>query len=144
MKLFCFILPLLFLLSPNWLTSFDEAKTQAKEKHQYILLNFSGSDWCAPCIRMKKEVFETQAFNDFATENLVLLKADFPRQKKNQLDPKQKAHNESLADKFNPNGKFPLTVLLDSEGKVVHEWDGYAGVSADKFITEVRSLINAK
>src|SRR6187399_3198314 len=108
MKVISFIISFILLIPANWLTDFDQAKQQAKEKNQLILLNFSGSDWCAPCIQMKKEIFEKQEFIDFADKNLVLVKADFPRHKKNQLDAKQKEHNEKLAEQFNPNGKFPL------------------------------------
>lgn len=139
MKVLSLIIPLVLFTSADWLTDFDKAKESAREKHQYILLNFSGSDWCGPCIKMKKEVFEAPQFQDFANSNLVLLRADFPRQKKNQLEAKQKAHNEKLAERFNPYGKFPLTLLLDSTGKVIHEWDGYPKMTVEEFISEIRS-----
>jgi len=130
--------------SANWLNDFDQAKLQAKSKNKMILLNFSGSDWCAPCIKMKREIFETQQFQEFAESNLVLVRADFPRTKKNQLDPKQKEHNEKLAEQFNPKGQFPLTLLLDSSGKVIQEWNGYSNMTVDTFIDELRSNSDGK
>ena len=139
MKATGFIMPFVLFVSVTWLTDFDQAKQQAKEKDQLILLNFSGSDWCAPCIKMKKEIFETPEFQDFADDNLILLKADFPRLKKNQLEAKQKVHNEKLAERFNPKGKFPLTLLIDADGKILHEWDGYSNTSVDVFISEIRA-----
>jgi peroxiredoxin len=54
-----------------------------------------------------------------------LVRADFPRMKKNQLSKEQTAYNEKLAEKYNPKGKFPLTVLINPDGKVITEWDGY-------------------
>ncbi|MGI8635558.1 MAG: thioredoxin family protein, partial [Segetibacter sp.] len=27
--------------------------------NKLIVLNFAGSDWCGPCIRLKKEVFSS-------------------------------------------------------------------------------------
>ena len=129
---------LLFVpISLNWLTDFQTAKQQAGEEHKLILLNFSGSDWCGPCIKMKKEVFETDRFQKLAEKSLVLVRADFPRQKKNKLSPELTKHNEGLAEKYNPSGKFPLTLLLDSNGKVVREWDGYAFGSQDKFLADL-------
>lgn len=114
------------LTSPiNWVLDFDKAKTEATQSNKMILLSFGGSDWCAPCIKLKQEVFESFTFQKYANEHLVMLRADFPRLKKNQLDAKQVAHNEALAEKYNPEGKFPLTVLLDSKGKKLREWDGY-------------------
>jgi thioredoxin-related protein len=139
MKVISFIMALTLLPSAIWLTDFEQATQIAKEKNQPILLNFSGSDWCGPCIKMKREVFDTPEFQDFAESNLVLVKADFPRQKKNQPDPKQKNHNEALAGKYNPNGKFPLTILLDQDGKVLREWDGYSDLSVSAFINDIRS-----
>ena len=130
--------------SINWLNDFDQAKQKAKDNNQMILLNFSGSDWCAPCIKMKKEIFETDKFREFAETNLVLIRADFPRTKKNQLDANQKEHNERLAEQYNPQGQFPLTLLLDSNGKVIQEWNGYTNMTVDAFIDELRSKSHGK
>lgn len=132
-------LSLMFLLtgSVDWLSNFDTAKKIAGQDHKYILLNFSGSDWCAPCIKMKQEVFESESFSSVAAEKLVLLRADFPRAKKNQLPKEQQKHNEVLAEKYNPSGKFPLTLLLDANGKVLREWDGYTFASQNKFMAEL-------
>lgn len=141
MKAISLIMFSILFVSTSWLTDFEQAKLQAREKNQMILLSFSGSDWCAPCIKMKKEVFDSQQFQDFASANLVLVKADFPRHKKNLLDAKQKEHNEKLAEQFNPNGKFPLTILLDATGKVVKQWDGYSDTTPDKFINELQHAI---
>jgi thioredoxin-related protein len=132
------------MTSANWLNDYDQARQQAKDNNQMILLNFSGSDWCAPCIKMKKEIFETRQFHEYADKNLVLLRADFPRNKKNQLDPKQREHNEKLAERFNPNGQFPLTLLLDSDGKVLHEWSGYSNMTVEAFVDEMRSKSTGK
>lgn len=123
--LFVTLFSIFALFSPGWGLNIEQAKTEAKAEHKLILLYFSGSDWCGPCIKLKKDIYESEEFGSFATEHLVLVKADFPRQKKNQLDKKQTQHNEALAEKYNTKGKFPYTVLLNPEGKVLKEWDGY-------------------
>lgn len=144
MKILFSILLSTFLLSVNWLTDFEKAKTEATKNNKLILLNFSGSDWCAPCIKLKKEIFESAEFSNYAENHLVMLRADFPRLKKNQLDSKQIAHNESLAEKYNPEGKFPFTVLLDAKGNKINEWDGYPkNLTIKKMIEEI-SLIAKK
>jgi len=132
----------LLTASPLWLSNFQSAKQSANEQHKLILLNFSGSDWCAPCIKMKAEVFESESFSTIANKHLVLLRADFPRLKKNQLPAEQLAQNESLADAYNPEGKFPLTVLLDANGKELKRWDGYVFASQDKFLAELETTLN--
>jgi len=124
--------------SGNWLGNFQEAQTTATQSHKLILINFSGSDWCGPCIRLRKEILETPSFDAYADGHLVLVRADFPRQKKNQLSKEQVKLNEALADKYNPEGKFPYTLLVDAEGKVLKTWDGYPNETTDQFIAELK------
>jgi thioredoxin-related protein len=125
-SLLLFLFSFVFLNANNWGNDFEKATEQAKNEKKLILLNFSGSDWCGPCIKLKQDVFETAGFSDFATKSLVLIRADFPRLKKNKLDKNLTIHNEKLADKYNKKGKFPLIVLIDANGKVLKEWDGYS------------------
>ena len=84
----------------NWHNNFEDAKQLARKEHKHILLNFSGSDWCGPCIRLHKEIFESEPFQKFAETNLVLVNADFPRLKKNQLSSSQQKINDAIADKY--------------------------------------------
>lgn len=144
MKALVFIIAMVLVTSGDWLNDFEQAKKLASEQNKLILVNFAGSDWCAPCIKMKREVFETPEFQSYAGEKLILVRADFPRQKKNQLDPAQKQHNEKLAELYNPAGKFPLTLLLTADGKVIREWDGYAGTSATAFVEQLRTMSHGK
>ena len=130
------IIALVATLPMDWKLDFSEAKSEAQTAHKMILLNFSGSDWCGPCIKLKHEVFESSEFEKFASENLVLVRADFPRQKKNQLPKDQVARNETLADLYNKKGIFPLTVLVDNTGKLIKEWEGYQSPAA--FLDDVR------
>ncbi|MCW3093716.1 MAG: thioredoxin family protein [Ferruginibacter sp.] len=144
MKLFAFILLTCFFLpGAGWLTNFEEASKTANDKHRLILLNFSGSDWCGPCIRLKNEIFQTKMFEDFATTNLVLVNADFPRSNKNKLSKEQVKQNEALADKYNTKGRFPLTLLIDADGKVLKEWDGLPS-SATQFIQQLKEVWDAR
>ncbi|NJM25184.1 MAG: thioredoxin family protein [Bacteroidia bacterium] len=140
-KLIATVLAGMALAPSVWLTNFDGAKQEAAAEHKYILLNFSGSDWCAPCIKLKQEVFEREAFQKVADARLVLVRADFPRLKKNQLPKEQVAHNEKLAEQYNPDGKFPLTLLLDQDGKVIKSWEGYVFASQDKFMEELKTAV---
>ena len=139
MKLF---LVLFFIVnaSGNWLGNFNEAQAEAAKTHKLILINFSGSDWCGPCIRLRKEILESPVFDTYASEHLVLVRADFPRQKKNQPDNEQIKRNEILADKYNADGKFPYTLLVDDKGTILKTWDGYPNESPEKFLSEIKDL----
>lgn len=127
----------------GWETDFNKAKESAQSEHKLILLNFSGSDWCGPCIRMHKEIFENNSFAQYANEHLVLVNADFPRLKKHQLSKDQQAKNDQLADKYNKDGIFPLTVLLNSDGKVLKEWQGLPPLSSEEFTRQVKEVFDA-
>src|SRR6185369_3802619 len=111
-----------FLTASSWQTDFEKAKQSARKEKKLILLNFSGSDWCGPCIRMHKDIFENSAFTDYAADHLVLVNADFPRMKKNQLSKEQQEKNDHLADLYDKEGEFPLTLLLTADGKVLKTW----------------------
>lgn len=137
----CLVFSYWFLVSP-WLTDFEKAKVEAAQSHKHILINFSGSDWCVPCIRMEKEIFESGNFDSYASEYLVLVRADFPRLKKHQLSKEQIKKNELLAEVYNPEGKFPLTVLTDEKGKVLKQWEGYKDEPAKEFIFEMNSAMH--
>ena len=138
-----FLLSLLFTSQNKWETDFETAKKRALDEHKCILLNFSGSDWCGPCIRLTKDIFELDAFQSMANLRLILLNADFPRQKKNQLPKDLQKQNNVLADKYNEAGIFPLTVLLTPDGKVIKKWEGYPAGSSDNFINEIKLAADA-
>lgn len=110
---------LLFLTSSafanekGWLTSWDEASRQSKVTGKPILMNFTGSDWCGWCIKLKDEVFKTPQFQSWAAKKVVLLELDFPR--KTKLDAKTKAQNEKLAQKYGIQG-FPTIVFANFKG----------------------------
>lgn len=128
------------VLPIQWGTDLEVAKNQAREQHKMILLNFSGSDWCAPCILTRKEFFEKELFAKMAGDELILVNADFPRKKKNRLSPGQIKANELLAERYNKEGTFPCTLLLDAEGKVVGEWRGKPDQSLEQWVAEIRRL----
>lgn len=129
---------------PIWSTNFEEAKIEAGKSGKMILVSFSGSDWCIPCIKMEKQLFHSAAFEDYAVKDLVLVKADFPRLKKNKLSKEQTELNEQLASRYNPHGIFPLTLLIDGSGKVVKQWDGLPSETPEAFVGEINTAAHAR
>ena len=126
--------------SQIWKTNFEEAKATATEQNKNILLVFSGSDWCGPCIKLDKNVWQSADFKTYADEKLVLLRADFPKKKGNALPEDIKNENLALAEKYNKDGFFPLVVVLDKTGKVIAK-KGYENQSATKYISELQAII---
>ena len=104
--------------NPEWLTNLPEAQQKAKADGRLVLLDFTGSDWCPYCMQLKKEVFDTTEFKEFADKNLVLVVVDFPRQKP-QTEEQQRV-NAALQEHYRVN-EYPTLVVLDSRGKQVGE-----------------------
>src|SRR5450432_536867 len=133
------LLPVFLVFQNQWHNSLEEAEKIAQKEHKYILLNFSGSDWCGPCIRMRKEIFESPVFKQMADTELILVNADFPRNKRNQPSAAQQKINDEMADKYNAQGKFPYTLLLDYGGKILQTWEGLPEETAESFTIAVRN-----
>jgi thioredoxin-related protein len=128
-----------FGYSQNWNTNFEDAKAKAENENKNILLVFSGSDWCGPCIKLDKVVWQSPEFQAEAEKSWVTYKADFPKKKANQLSPELTESNNKLAEKYNKNGSFPLVLLLDKKGKVIGI-TGFKNVSALDYIKLIHSF----
>ena len=125
----------------EWRLNIEEAKQAAADKGVPILMVFSGSDWCRPCIQMRQEVWNNAAFQNYAKESLVLLELDFPARKKNKLSPEQTAHNEALAEEYNPKGEFPTAVLIGPEGKEIAHFGYNPDLSAQDYVDYLKSQV---
>jgi len=135
------LLPVFLFTFPEWHNNLVQAEKIAQKGHKYILLNFSGSDWCGPCIRMRKEIFESEPFKQMADTELVLVNADFPRNKKNQPSAEQQKINDEMADRYNPKGIFPYTLLLNADGKILGTWEGLPDETPEIFIQDIHNDI---
>ena len=112
----------------EWQTDYDKALAKAKAENRNVLLDFSGSDWCGPCIDLNKRVFSRPEFQSYADKNLVFVEVDFPQRKKQSAELQKQ--NERLARQYGIDEKgFPTIVLLDPAGKVMREFTGYSGES---------------
>jgi len=141
--LIVFLLSTSAIFAQDWTTNFEEAKILASKKNQNIVLVFQGSDWCGPCIKLDREIWSTNTFKAFSKSHFVMLKADFPRRKANQLESEQIKRNTLLAEKYNPSGYFPLVVVLNSEGKVLGQ-TGYKNVSPTEYIAQLTAFEKSK
>jgi thioredoxin-related protein len=136
--MFFFIISLGY--SQDWKTDFEKIKTEASSQKKPILLVFSGSDWCAPCIKLDKSIWQSAEFKEYAATNLLLERADFPKKKQNQLDGEIKKQNEVLAERYNKDGIFPLVLVLNAKGEVLGK-TSYKNVSPKEYIAVLNSFI---
>ncbi len=125
--------------------SLNEAKTIATQESKNIMIVFSGSDWCVPCMRLEKEILSQPDFKNLEAKKFVLLRADFPTRSKNinQISKEQQAINAKLFQTYNIKGIFPLVVLLDSRGKVLAE-TSYKKMSSGDYANYIDYLVSSK
>lgn len=120
-----------------WVNDYKKAQDEAKATHKFLLLNFTGSDWCGWCIKFDRDVFSQPEFKDFARNNLVLVELDFPRAK--PQPPEVRKQNRELAQQYEVVG-FPTIVVLNSDGQKLWQFDGYFPGGPDAFIAELQKL----
>ena len=142
MKKWTLIMALLIsslISAQKWESDWSAAVAIAKENHRNIVLVFSGSDWCAPCIKLDKSIWQSAEFQNYAKDHWILLRADFPKKKANQLPEGQRNKNAQLAEKYNKNGYFPLVLVLDPNGNILGQ-TGYKNISVKEYMALLKSF----
>ena len=137
---FVFMLMIAFgdeVYADNWENDFSKALEKAAKSGNYMLLDFSGSDWCGWCMKLDKEVFKKSEFKTFAKNNLVCVLIDFPQQKPQTK--KEREQNEALASKYGVRG-FPTVLILSPKGELVAR-TGYMEGGAKKYVAYLREII---
>jgi protein disulfide-isomerase len=128
------------LPAAEWLTDLPSAQEMAKAQNKLVLLDFTGSDWCHWCIRLKSEIFSQPEFEAFAEQNLVLVEVDFPRRKAQNAELKQA--NARLSRQFQITG-YPTVIVLDADGKQLGTL-GYQAGGPNPFIASLARLSGRK
>jgi len=116
---------------------FNKALAEAKKDGKFIMLEFSGLDWCPPCKMLHKFVVKTDEFETYAAKNLHVIIADFGRdgEPKNAA---QAASYKALADKYQIEG-FPTVIIISPDGKVADKMVGLGVRTPKDFISWVES-----
>lgn len=99
-----------------WLDSYETAIAQSQQTGKPILADFTGSDWCHWCVKLKQDVFVTDSFQAWANENVILLELDYPKRSPQSADLKQQ--NQQLASRYGVNS-YPTVLLIDGNGQVI-------------------------
>ena len=119
-----------------WQTDFQAALAQAKKDKKYLLVDFTGSDWCGWCIKLHGEVFDMEPFKADAPKQFVLVELDFPRQKEQSEDLKKQ--NKELAEKYDVKG-FPTVLVMDAEGQVIAR-TGYREGGPEEYLKQLAEM----
>ncbi len=120
----------------QWLTDLPKAQAQAKKENKLVYIDFNGSDWCRPCMELRK-VISSPEFVRYAQTNLVMVDIDFPHGKEQPAELKKA--NEALQEKYNIEG-FPTTIILNGNGKELNRDVGFGGKNAKELIADLEKL----
>lgn len=102
----------------EWMTDLNAARTKAAAENKAVLVDFTGSDWCGYCIRLKKDVFDTPEFEAYAADKFVLVEIDVPRDVNRVGGPENYAKNQTLCQQYKVGG-FPTIMVLSADNKVL-------------------------
>ena len=119
------------------LTDYKKAQQEAKAGNKFLLLDFTGSDWCGWCKKFDREILLQPEFKDYARNNLVIVELDFPRAK--PQTPELRKQNRELAQQYEIVG-FPTIVVLNADGQKLWRYDGYFPDGPAAFIAQLQKL----
>lgn len=94
----------------TWYTNLDEASRVSAKTNKPLMLFFTGSDWCGWCVKLQKEVFLTPEFKKWATDKVVLVDVDFPKDRSKQSTALQN-QNALLGNQYAIQG-YPTIVFV--------------------------------
>lgn len=103
----------------KWTNELSSAKELAKKSDKNIMIFFTGK-WCSPCRVMKRQVFADDEVMRAINNKVVSVEIDVD-------DPK----NEGPIKKYKINAT-PVTIFIDSEGKVIDY--GVGKIEKSKFL----------
>ena len=112
----------------EWMTDLEAAKTKAAAENKAVLVDFTGSDWCGWCIRLRKQVLDTPAFETYAKDKFVLMEVDVPQNPK--FDQALLKRNQELCEQYGVSG-FPTILVINPKGDVVGGFSGYVASTAE-------------
>lgn len=113
-----------------WLDNVETALNLARREDRFVMVYFTGSDWCSWCRKLDREVLNTTAFQTFMQDYLVPVKLEFPKQA--PLLPLQEKYNKSIAERYRVKS-YPTLIFFDSNGQELNR-RVYEEGGAEKYI----------
>ena len=120
----------------NWITDYRRAQSIAAQSGRDILLSFTSLDSSEWCQKLDAEIYQQEAFKEYARKNLVLVQVDFPKTKEQSAE--LKVQNQGLAESFNIRG-YPTIIFINAKGQKFGTAKYMPG-GPDAFIKELEGL----
>lgn len=122
----------------GWSTDLEKAFEKAKAEKKSVLVEFTGSDWCPPCMAMRKNVFSKKEFVEGASKKYILVELDFPKG-----DKAVEEKNRPYAEKYKIEG-FPTVILFTAKGKEFTRFYASEFPKTDVFLKHLDQALEKK
>lgn len=120
------------------MTDVDAALAKAKKEKKPVMVEFTGSDWCPPCIMMHKKVFSKKAFTDGASKKYILVKIDIPK-----ADKALYKKNQKVLKKYKVSG-VPTVLLFGDNGKEFSRFSASQFPTVKGFLAQLDTALEKK
>lgn len=100
----------------------DKAVSQAKAQGKHVICQVGGN-WCRWCLMFADFMTKDSEISSFVDKNFVYIHVNYnPRERADEVKAKK---NAALLKRLNNPGRFgyPVFVVLDAQGKVIHMQD---------------------
>lgn len=118
----------------QWTTDLNQALKEASASGKEVLLFFSAGDNCESCVNLEKNVLRSAEFEQYASENFILVKQDF------QSNADKLEENLLIVEKYNKDGFFPLLVVIGKNAKSVGHLGAYQNETPQQYIAKLRNI----
>ena len=122
----------------GWTTNLESALASAKQNKKFVMVQFTGSDWCPPCIMMQKAVFSKSSFTRLVPKKFILVKIDIPRSNK-----AMSLENGKVMKNYNVTG-VPTILLFGDDGKEFSRFGASQYPTVEGFIDKLSEELKKK
>src|SRR5262249_37426636 len=97
-----------------WFAEYEEAQAVAQRQGKDLLIDFGGSDWCAPCLWLKTRILSRPEFTERAVKHFVLV--DIHDLARKPMPAGRKERYRKLQERYGIEA-FPTLVLTTADGR---------------------------
>ncbi len=101
----------------EWMTDFEAAKAKSVAENKPLLVDFTGSDWCTWCIKLKQDVLSKAEFEQYIADKFIPVEIDIPMNADKVGGEEQCEKNRLLCEEYGVE-VFPTVMVLTPEGLV--------------------------
>ena len=117
---------------PRWYDDLEAARKVAIAEKKHLLVDFTGTGWCAWCKRLDDEVLSRENFVDRASDAYVLVRLDYGARGLARRDRPHSERNDKFREAVGVD-VFPTVLLMTTDG-VPYAQAGYREGGASRYV----------